>query len=382
MPPVLGDPDAGAAHGEVRVAQSIAEGEGRFHAEAVEEPVAHIDALPVELVLQVAVEVAVLLREGQLAVALGPGIGELPGGGDRAGEDIRHGVSPLLAQLAEEQDGVDAGDLLHEAHVQGGAAVDGQNKALVLLRTEADGLPLPVGEEEVPLLRPAVAALARLTADHVDAGIRLAGVHVRLGDRAAAGGLEIVEEQVHDGALEALEALGLLFLVGLRRLLVDGLVLLQPPAGGDLNAPVLQSLQNGDGAALVHLSGAGAALDGPGRAGTVKGDLFGPEGQRAIVFQQHDPLAGGLVGHRQILPFPLAHRIGAAGSGQQLHSSSPPRPFMSASFDIGGPCPPEWWVYRIMFRKRCQHGSALVSGHCAARQSISHPANAALFSQN
>ena len=55
----------------------------------------------------------------------------------------------------------------------------------VLLRAEADGLPLPVGEEEVPLLRPAVAALARLTADHVDAGIRLAGVHVRLGDWAS-----------------------------------------------------------------------------------------------------------------------------------------------------------------------------------------------------
>ena len=58
---------------------------------------------------------------------------------------------------------------------------------------------------------------SRRVPDHQ--GRHLAGVHVRLGDWAAAGGLEIVEEQVHDGALEALEALGLLFLVGLRRLL-------------------------------------------------------------------------------------------------------------------------------------------------------------------
>ena len=250
-------------------------------------------------------------------------------------------MSPLLPQLAEEQDGVDARDLLHKAHVQGRAAVDGQDEMRVLLRAEADSLPLSIGEEEVPLLRPAVAALAGLAADHIDAGICPSVDHIRLGNGVTAGGPEIVEKQIHDGALEALEASGLLLPVGLHRLLVDGIVLLQPPAGGDLKAPVLHALQDGDGAALVHLAGAGAALDGSGCAGAVKGDPFGPKRQRSIVFQKHDPLAGGLIGHGEIFFLPPAHLIGTAGSGQQLHWFLPSAPFGGAHRLIGFSCTAE-----------------------------------------
>ena len=185
---------------------------------------------------------------------------------------------------------------------------------------EADGGRLSAGEEPVPTLRPPVASLAGLAADHVDAAVRPAVRYVLLRKGPPGREAEIVAEHVHHRAGAEQVHLPALFLpVLLLGLEEYGLVLLQPSPGGDLEASVLQALQNGDGPALVDLAGPGAALDGPGRARAVEGDFLGGEGQRAVISQQHHALTGSLIGDLQVFLLPPGHFAGAARLGQQFH---------------------------------------------------------------
>ncbi len=341
MPPVRGR-HPGAANGKIRVAQAKAEGIRRLHAEAVEEPVAHVDAFLVELILEIAVEIAVFLGEGEIGVPSGPGVRELARGGHRAAEHIGKGVTALLPQLAEIENGVDAGNGANTRHIQRGAAVDHQQEMLIPLRAEADGGLLPGGEKQIPALRPAVPILPRLTAEHIDAGIRIAVRRVPLRDRPSGGRLEAAEEQFPEGlGPQGIEIFPHLLHAPGPGLLQARLIVLQPPPGCDGEAPVLQPLQNGDGMALIDLSGAGAPLDGGNSAGAVEGRLFCPEGQGPIVFQQHHSLAGGLIGDPQIVLFPPGRLIGIAGFGQRFHTRLLP----SSRFRYGN-----------MFSGGCQQG--------------------------
>ena len=68
--------------------------------------------------------------------------------------------------------------------------------------------------------------------------------------------------------------------------------------------------------ALVDLAGPGASLDGHGRARAVEGHPLGGEGQGPVVLEEHHPLAGGLVGHGEVVLLPLVHSVGIAGLGQ------------------------------------------------------------------
>ena len=106
-------------------------------AEAVKKPVAHIDAFLVVLPLQVPVEVAVLLAEGNVGIPPDPGIGQLAGGGYQTGDHVGKGVPALASRLGEVQNGVDAGNVLEKAQVQGGAAVDDQQEFVVMGGAEA-----------------------------------------------------------------------------------------------------------------------------------------------------------------------------------------------------------------------------------------------------
>ena len=313
-----GDGDDTAIHrntaaldSEVGIAQTEAEGERRGDREGIEVAVAHVDALSIILVLQVAVEVAIVASEGDVGVLLCPCIGQLARGGHIAGEDVGKSVTTLSAQLAEVDDGVDALDFLHKAHVDGRARVDDQHEVGILLGAEADGGQLLIGEEEVPLLRLAVAALACLAAHHIHTAVGIGGRYIAIVNHRAAGGAEVLHQHVHNGVgLQNVNALFLLYLVSGLRFNVEPLKIGDPVAGSDRKTAVGHALQNSDGVALVHLARACAALDGHGSTCAIESHLLRLKRQRAVIFQQHDALTGSAVGHLQVLLFALGHFIG------------------------------------------------------------------------
>ena len=98
----------------------------------------------------------------------------------------------------------------------------------------------------------------------------------------------LVKEHLHDGIrFQKIDPLFLLQLIGGVGLLVKIVIIFDPLPGQDLKAPVFHALQHGYGVPLVDLAGAGAALDGHGRAGAVEGHGLGVKGQRTVIFQQH-----------------------------------------------------------------------------------------------
>ena len=220
-------------------------------------------------------------------------------------------MTALSAQLAEVDDGVDALDFLHKAHVNGRACVDDKDKVGILLGAEADGGQLLIGEEKVALLRLAVAALACLAAHHIHTAVGIGGRYIAIVNLRAAGGVEVLHQHVHNRVgLQNVDALFLLHLIGGLCLGVEALKIGDPVAGGNRKTTVGHALQDGDGVALVHLARACAALDGHGSACAIEGHLLRLERQRAVVFQQHDPLTGGTVGHLQVLLFTLGRFVG------------------------------------------------------------------------
>ena len=273
----------------------------------------------VVFVLQIAVQGAVLHGEGEILVGIGPGVRQLTAGVHRAAEDVRQGVAALGAKLAHVDDGVDAADAVQAGQVHAGAAVDDQNELLIGFGTGADGLHFPVGQQIVALFQLPVAALARLPGEDVDAGVRV-GAQVFIGDGGTIWGAEIVEEHLHDVLqVQKIQPPALFDLIGRLGFGVEGFKIRQPLLRGDGEATIFQALQHGDGVPLVDLAGAGAALDGHGRAGAVECHGLGGQGQGTVIFQQHHTLAGRPVGHQTIFPLPLGHGIGAARLGSQFH---------------------------------------------------------------
>ena len=187
---------------------------------------------------------------------------------------------------------------------------------VIVFGAKADGLRFLIRQKQIPFLRFPVAAFARLTAQDEDTAVSPAGFQLFPGHNTASGGAEIIKQHVHNGiGLEKIDPLPLRLFIGVFRFGIGLLEVRDPAAGGDLKAPVLQSLQDRDGMALVDLAGAGTALDGHGRTGTVQHNLFGLKGQRTVIFQQHHGFAGSLIGYCQILLLPLGDLTGIAGFG-------------------------------------------------------------------
>ena len=303
--------------GKGGIAEAEAKGIGRLHTEGIKVTVAYIDAFLIVFVVQIPIEIAELIGEGNVCILLGPGIGQLAAGCHIAADHVRKGMAALGTQLTQVQNGIDSGDLLYKGHIDGAAAVDDQQELFIMISAEGNGFLLRVGQEHISLLCLSVAALACLTAQHIDAGIGAAGCHILIGNGAAHRCAEIIEKHLHDGiGLQDIDPLFLFDLVGSLFLGIELLKIFDPAPGGDLESPVVQSFQNGDGMAFVDLAGAGAAFDGHRRTGAVEGDLLRFEGQSPVVFQQDHSLAGSLVGNVQVVHLPLGH-IGAIAGFRQ-----------------------------------------------------------------
>ena len=289
-----------AGNFKIRVAQAKAEGEGRLQAEAVEIPVAHIDALFVIGPPGVTVLIAEFAGEGDIGVALGPGVRQLAGGADLAAEDVGHGVAALGTGLGDVKHRVDALDLLQKAGVDGAAAVDEQDEMGVMGSAEGDGLPLLVGQIVITGFGFPVTALAGLAAEDINAGV---GVH-DFGDFRAGRQAEIFPQHIHNGAwFHKIQPFFLLLAIFFQGNFVKGLVIGKPQTAQNGKAPVFQALQHRHGMTLVDLAGAGAALDGPLGAAAIEGHFFVFQRQGAVIFQQNHALASRVIGDPQVVIF-------------------------------------------------------------------------------
>ena len=76
---------------------------------------------------------AVVGRGGIVGVVPGPGVGELAGGVDLAGEHVAQDLTADVAQLAQQHNGVDAVDRENLAHVDHTAQVEHQHELGIAL---------------------------------------------------------------------------------------------------------------------------------------------------------------------------------------------------------------------------------------------------------
>ena len=262
--------------GKGGIAQAIAKGIGRFHAEGIKIAVANIDSFLVVFFLQIAVEIAVLLGKGDILIVLCPSVGKLTGRGNNTAEHIGKGMSAFRAQLAQVQNCPDSGNLPGKGHIHGRTAIDDQQKFGIVLCAEANGGHFLVRQVQISFFCFPVSAFSCLTAQHIDTGIRITGRHIRLGDRPSMGRPEIIQHHLHETVLfQEIDPFFLLCFIGFLSGSVGLFKISNPFAGGNGKAPVFHTFQNGHGMPLVHFTGAGSAFDGAGCTSAIKRHFLG-----------------------------------------------------------------------------------------------------------
>ena len=319
-----GDPDglaadAGLRHvqGKVGVGAAEAEGIGRAEAEAVKPAVAHVDALPVIGVIQIAAQMAEFSGKGVVLVPLGPGGGETSGGIYLAGEHVRQGVTGGAAGLAHEQNGVDALLLPEEGGVDDAAHVENDHGVVVVGRQGAEIVHFPVGQVIVAAGQLPVGPLAGGAGDDVN-GQGFIGVgnilrrdlrHVRVAVGILQGEVDAGPALLLEHRLELCHILRAVFGAG-------AVEAVQPGLGGDGEAGVLQTLLHVDDGAGVDVAGAGAALYHVAHAAAKhrQRPAVGGDGQYAAVLQQHHALCRNAAHIVHVSLFPLCH--GGIGGGE------------------------------------------------------------------
>ena len=282
------------------VGQPVPKGEQRLHPKAVKVAVTHIDALGVDGLVQIAVQVAEAAGVGVILVAAGPGGGQLALGRSLAQQDVGHGVAPLLPQLGELEDRLDVAGLLQQAgQLDRAAGVQQQDDGQAQPVQGQQVCALGVAEVVVPFFQPAVLTLARDAADDVEGRGRL--FQVLGGHRPALRQDEGVGRIGVEGVFDLFGVGQDLVLPGQPGGLVAGLVVGQPALAGDFGPRFPQALVNGDVGAVVHVPRANAAFDGPARAGPQQGDGGGRvERQDAGVFEQDDAGCRGPAGQARM----------------------------------------------------------------------------------
>ena len=123
-------------------------------------------------------------------------------------------------------------------------------------------------------------------------------------------------EHLHDEiGFEKIDPLFHLLQIGLQCGSIVFLKIRNPLVGGYGEAAIFQAFQDGDRMTLIDFTGAGAAFDGPGCAGTIQRHFSGLQGQSTVVFQKHHCLTGCPVSNRQIFFFPAGYLTVEAGFG-------------------------------------------------------------------
>ena len=145
-----------------------------------------------------------------------------------------------------------------------------------MLRTEANSRHFLVRQVQIPFFRFPVSAFSCLTAQHIDAGVCIAGSHIHLGDGPSMGRPEIIQHHLHQAVFfQEIDPFFLLCFIGFLGRSVGLFKISNPFAGGDGKAPVFQAFQNGHGMPLIHFTRAGTAFDGAGCTGAVKRHFLG-----------------------------------------------------------------------------------------------------------
>ena len=205
--------------------------------------------------------------------------GRTHGSGDHVGE----GSAALFPELAHEQDGVQAGDLVDAGQVHGRADVDDQDGLLIVLRAESDLGNLLRQEHE--FFRFAVGALTGLAGNDIETGVGLARSDIRFGHRAPCGVDEAgAEDVVGVGAAADLQESGPHFMEELFLLFLElRFIIVEPGTGRHGVAGVLKSLEHIDVLSRVDFPAAGAAENGLGDAGAIQGDVPRSRRKRSVV---------------------------------------------------------------------------------------------------
>ena len=182
---------------KICIAQTKAEGIRRLHTKGIKVPISNVNTFLVVFIIEISVEIAVLIAVRQITVLLGPGVRELTGGRHSTTDHIRKRMAAFRTQLTQEHNRIDSGNLLGKRHINGTAAVDDQQKVFILFRTEADGFPFFIRQEQIAFFCFPVTAFTCLTADNVDTTVCIAGLHIRFGNRCTDRGTEIIQHHLH-----------------------------------------------------------------------------------------------------------------------------------------------------------------------------------------
>ena len=209
---------------------------------------------------------------------------------------------------------------IQKAQVDHTAAVDDDNKVLIVRRHELQVLPLHIVQAVVALLIHAVVALAGLAGQHVQRRVAAGSCHIRLCDGDAGGmaeGRHGAEDLIE--VLHALDPLLLLLPVGLIGVGIKAVKAIQPGRAGDLEACVYQPLLDGHAVAFPHRAGAGTSLDSHARTRTVEREPLFFQGQSTVIFEKNKALRRRLAGKRTVFQL---QRGGFPQSGRldDLHS--------------------------------------------------------------
>ena len=297
--------------GEGGVAQAVAEGIEGLHAEGVEIPVAHVDALPVIGLVPLAAVVAERGGRRVVRIGLGPGGRQTARGVGLPQEHVGHGVAAHGAALADQDQGADAGHGPDGRRVHHAAHVQQDDQPLVPPPQLRQQRQLPRQQLIVAGTPEPVRALAGVPGQHIDGRL----------PRRIRGRREGRDLLRHKGIGPA-DKHGLLPGAGRFGLHRRPVVLMEPPGqrrlgvqpvlGGDGEARRLQALLHGDREPGVDVAGARAALDrGSGPVAEERHRARLRQRQRAVVLQDHHTLSGQTAHQVQVRPLQGRHgRVG------------------------------------------------------------------------
>ena len=299
VPDLYGDSDICAAElragdfgGEGRIGKTVTEGIAGFDPEGVNIPVAHVNAVRVVFLGQLAVPVGKGCGGGIVLITEGPGIGQPPGGVHLSGKDVRGGVSPFAAGLGHEQQ---RGDLpcIHKGKVNDAADVQQHNEGQAEGGQGFQFLLLLFAQEVITFFGAPVRELAGNPGDYIDDGVRTGGVFRQEGQ---------FRQFRNEGGMGVVQFPRIAVVPGLpvdrflTPLFGDGEFSVKPVQERfvhDGETGVQQALFNGDRVAGIHVTAAGTAFDGVAGTPAVQGQLRALlQGQDPVVLQQDHAFRG------------------------------------------------------------------------------------------
>ena len=248
----------------------MAEAEEGLDAKAVKPAVAHIEALGVVFLFQVAVAGPEGIGAGVVGVAFGPGGGELALRYGLAQQDVGHGLAALLPRLGDLQNSQGMAvfrQQVGEFHRAPGVEDQYQGQARFVQGAQVGGFPL--AEQVVPRRGGAVLALAGDAAEHIDCH---GGSHqIRHGHRTALGQYKGVGRIGVKGIFHLGGIVQDLVLPGQACPVIEGFVVVDPIFAGQVDPGGPEPFINGNVGPVIHISRTDTAFDGAPGTGTQQG---------------------------------------------------------------------------------------------------------------